>query len=155
MKMKQIALTTAVALGLVLSMPSCKSQAEKDAELKAKIEAAAPGVTVTVSEGVATLSGTVNDDAAKTQVETAVKNVSGVKSVVNNIDVPPPVIINPDETLITAVNGVLTNFAGVTATVNQGVVTLTGDIKRADLQGLMQAVNALNPKSVDNKLNIK
>lgn len=155
MKMKQIALTSVIALGLVMSLPSCKSQAEKDAELKAKVEAAAPGVTVTVNEGVATISGQVNDEAAKTAAEAAVKNVSGVKSVVNSLEVPPPVVINPDETLIATVNTVLSQFAGVAATVNQGVVTLTGEIKRADLPQLMQALNALNPKSIENKLTVK
>ncbi len=153
--MKKTVITTFVILGLVASLSSCKSQADKDNELKAKIEAVASGVTVSVNEGVATLSGTVNDEASKSSMEAAVKSVGGVKSVVNNLDVPPPVVINPDEVLVNAVNGVIANFAGVVATVNDGVVTLSGNISRADLPQLMQAVNALQPKSVENKLTIK
>ncbi|SFN87308.1 BON domain-containing protein [Chitinophaga sp. YR627] len=55
---------------------------------------ASPGVTAEVKEGVVTLNGEVADDAAKTAAEDAVKGVSGVKSVTNNImvqaAVPPP-----------------------------------------------------------------
>jgi len=55
---------------------------------------ASPGVSAEVKEGNVTLSGEVPDDAAKTAAEDAVKGVSGVKSVTNNImvqaAVPPP-----------------------------------------------------------------
>ena len=36
-----------------------------------------------------------------------------------------------------------------------GVVTLTGDIKRAELQKLMMTLHTLKPKKIDNKLTIK
>lgn len=45
------------------------------------------GVTVTVSMGAATLSGTVASDTEKMAAETAAKGVPGVTSVVNNITV--------------------------------------------------------------------
>ena len=45
------------------------------------------GVTVTVSMGAATLSGTVASDTEKMAAETAAKAVPGVTSVVNNITV--------------------------------------------------------------------
>lgn len=55
---------------------------------------ASPGVTAEVKEGAVTLNGEVADDAAKMAAEDAVKGVSGVKSVTNNImvqaAVPPP-----------------------------------------------------------------
>ena len=47
------------------------------------------------------------------------------------------------------------DFPGVTATINNGEVTLTGEIKRDDLPRLMQSVQALNPKKVNNNLTIK
>lgn len=47
------------------------------------------------------------------------------------------------------------DFPGVTATVNNGEVTLTGTIKRDDLPRLMQSVQALNPKKVNNNLTIQ
>ena len=45
------------------------------------------GVTVTVSMGAATLSGTVASDTEKMAAETAAKGVPGVTSVMNNITV--------------------------------------------------------------------
>lgn len=158
MNLKQAAMVFALATGLTTGFISCKSQEKKDAEAKAKIEAAAPGVTVEVKDGVATLSGTVADDAAKAAAEDAAKKVEGVKSVVNNTAVTPPpapVVINPDEALITAANAAVKDFPGVTASVAAGVVTLNGEIKKADLPKLMQAVNAIKPKKVDNKLVVK
>ncbi len=113
------------------------------------------GMTVSVVDGVATISGQCKDDACKANCESIVKGIKGVKSVVNNCTLPAPVIINPDDTLTTAVNGVLTNFAGVSAAVLDGVVTLTGEIKKDQLTNLIQAVQELQPKKVENKLTIK
>ena len=47
------------------------------------------------------------------------------------------------------------DYPNVTATVNNGEVTLTGSIKRDDLPALMQRVQALNPTKVNNNLSIK
>ena len=161
MNLKQAALAFALVTGLATGLTSCKSQEKKDAEAKAKIEAAAPGVTAEVKDGVATLSGELATDAARTAAEDAAKKVDGVKSVSNNTTVTPPpaapapVVINPDEALITAANAAVKDYTGVTAAVKDGVVTLTGDIKKADLPKLMQAVNAIKPKKVENKLTVK
>ena len=47
------------------------------------------------------------------------------------------------------------DFPGVNATVSNGEVTLTGTIERDRLPRLMQSVQALNPKKVNNNLTIK
>lgn len=47
------------------------------------------------------------------------------------------------------------DFPGVTATLNDGEVTLTGTITRENLPRLMQSVQALNPKKVNNNLTFK
>ena len=47
------------------------------------------------------------------------------------------------------------DYPNVTATVNNGEVTLTGSVQRADLPKLMQRVQALNPTKVNNNLSIK
>ncbi len=47
------------------------------------------------------------------------------------------------------------DYPNVTATVNNGEVTLTGTINRDQLPKLMQRVQALNPKKVNNNLSIK
>lgn len=66
-----------------------------------------------------------------------------------------PVEISPDETLRNGLTDATKDFPGVTATVNNGEVTLTGKIKRDRLPTLMQSVNALNPKKVNNNLTIE
>ncbi|MCS3798861.1 hypothetical protein [Niastella sp. OAS944] len=47
------------------------------------------------------------------------------------------------------------DYPNVTATANNGEVTLTGSVKRNDLPKLMQRVQALNPTKVNNNLSIK
>jgi osmotically-inducible protein OsmY len=161
MNLKQTALAVVLVAGIATGMTSCKSQEKKDAETKSKIEAAVPGVTVTVKDGVATLNGEMADDAAKAAAEEAAQKVDGVKSVVNNTTVAPPlpapapVVINPDEALTAAAAAAIKEYTGVTAAVKDGIVTLTGEIKKADLPRLMQAINGIQPKKVENKLTIK
>jgi hyperosmotically inducible periplasmic protein len=118
---------------------------------------------VAVKDGVATITGEVMDESTRMAVETAAKAVKGVKSVANNLTVPPPppppapVVINPDETLQQAVATIITNAKQpkVMAAVKDGVVTLTGEIKKADLPGLIQLLNEIKPKKIENKLVIK
>jgi len=146
----------------VLLAPGCKSK-PKDADIKAKVEAAVANsaVMVDVKDADVTLSGTVQDDAAKNAAETAAKSVENVKGVTNAITVTPPppppapVEIAVDSTLISGVNLVMKNYKDVKATVDKGVVTLTGTVKRDELPRLMQAIMALRPKNVENKLTVK
>ncbi len=120
-----------------------------------------PEVTGSVTDKVVTLTGTCPDEACKTSSESAAKNIKGVKSVVNNIVVntPPPAVTQPeisaDSVLQTSVNTLLSAYKTVKATVQDGVVTLTGQVKRSQLTTLMQSVNELKPKKVENKLVIK
>jgi hypothetical protein len=86
--------------------------------------------------------------------------MKGVKSVVNNTTVAPPpapapVTIAADDALVKGVADATKDFKDVKATVNDGVITLTGEIKRSDLKTLMQSLNTLKPKKIDNKLVIK
>ena len=143
---------------------SCKP---KDSDVQAKITEkfeATPelaGVTASVSGGVATLTGEVKDDAAKAEAESTAKEIKGVKSVVNNCTVTPPVVapvtptVNPDAALMQGVTDATKDFPGVTAAVDNGEITLTGNIKRADLKRLMQSLNSLKPKKINNQLTIK
>ncbi|MNY03437.1 hypothetical protein D3C86_1360550 [compost metagenome] len=81
----------------------------------------------------------------------------------NNCQIPvanvePPaaaVIINSDADLDKSISKVVKSYDGVSATVVGGVVTLSGEIKRSQLTSLMQSVQELKPKKVDNKLTIK
>ncbi len=148
---------------LSLSVTSCKSK-PKDADIKANVDksiAAVPylsGINTEVKDGVVTLSGQVKDESEKLGAEGAAKSAYGVKSVVNNITVAPPlaapVQITPDDPLKVSVDSTIKNYPGVNATITDGVVTLTGNIKRSDLQKLMMALNTLKPRKIENKLTI-
>jgi hyperosmotically inducible protein len=161
---KRIMLLFAIpALFVIFSTTSCKSKTT-DADVKTAVDTAIAGnaglstVSTSVNEGVVTLSGEVKDEATKAAAETAARGVNGVKSVTNNLTITPPpapVVITADDPLKASVDNTIRAYPGVTATINDGVVTLTGEIKRADLQKLMIALNSLKPKSIDNKLTIK
>jgi hyperosmotically inducible protein len=159
MKIKSILL----GMGLAISLVAC---GPKDADIQKEIAAkvsAFPGVEVTVKDGVATISGMCKDDAFKQNAENIIKGIKGVKSVVNNCEIeapepvaaPAPVVINADSVLTTSVNAVLKAYTGVNAAVSNGVVTLTGEIKRTQLPALIKSVQELKPKKVENKLTIK
>ncbi len=145
-------------LGL-MQLPSCKAK-NKDAEIssavqsKTQTDASFAGVTASVTDGVVTLSGQCNDDNCKTNAEQSVKAIDGVKKVVNNITVTP-VVISGDNALNSDVATVTAKYPGVQADVNNGVVTLRGELKRASLQQLMMDLNALNPKKIENQLVLK
>jgi osmotically-inducible protein OsmY len=60
-----------------------------------------------------------------------------------------------DDSLREQVKDATKDYPDVTATVDNGEVTLTGTISREKLPKLMQSVQALNPKKVNNNLTIK
>jgi hyperosmotically inducible periplasmic protein len=147
---------------IALLFASCKPSDEKIAEaVKAKIGAVASTINVSVADGVATLTGEVKDDATKAAAETALQGIKGLKSVVNSLTVPPPppppVVINPDDVLRKGIDSVFAakSIKGVTAVVAEGVVTLSGTIKKSELTKVMQAANELKPKKVLNQMTIK
>lgn len=159
MKTKSILLAICIAFSVV----ACKPNDEKiQKEITAKM-ANMPGMQVSVVKGVATISGVCKDESCKESCENIVKGVKGVKSVVNNciIDAPKSVEeveavkINPDAVLNTAVGEVVKMYSGVSASVSDGIVTLTGSIKKSQLPTLIKSVQELKPKKVNNKLIIK
>ena len=161
--MKAFRFMTAITLILALGMSvaSCKkvndAEVQKAAQEVLMADPSLAGVVVTVQEQVATLTGIVDDDVAKAAAESAVAAVENVKSVVNNIEVVPPA---PDYSeLDAAINAALADamkdHATVTAAVENGVITLTGEIRERDLPTLMQKLNALNPVQIVNNLTVK
>lgn len=68
---------------------------------------------------------------------------------------PAPVDIASDDALKTGVQDATKDYSGVKTEVNNGEVTLTGTIQRSQLPGLMQALNSLKPKKINNNLTIK
>lgn len=94
--MKKTKLMSMLTLALFLGAGFSACDNVKDADLQetaTQIIATnqdATGISVSVKDHVATLSGTVEDDATKRKVESSVLAVEGIKSVVNNIKVVPP-----------------------------------------------------------------
>lgn len=166
-KLRKILLTCIAAASLSILLFSC---GEKDADVQAAVVTALKansdlsGLTASVKDGIVTLSGETKSESFKAQAEEIAKSVKGVKNVINNSIVaapppppvePAPIVISTDDALIKAISDVIKDFPGVKAEVKEGVVTLTGEIKRASLQKLMPMLHALKPKSIENKLTIK
>ena len=153
---------TVLTLAAALFLSACgKSDADLTKAANDKLTAdKVTGVTVAVKDGVATLSGEVADITVKTKAEASVKGVEGIKSVNNSLTLkplptpPPP---SPDKMLEGTVNEAIKklNISGVTATVANGEVTLTGTVAKADLAKVMQAANESKPKKVNNNLTVK
>ena len=108
----------------------------------------AAGLSATACKSKTADSNAVNNDTASTYMEPKQDNAT----------VRPDtamVTVSPDDSLTTMAKDAVKDYPGVTATVNNGEVTLTGDITRAKLPKLMMAVNAMHPKKVNNNLTIK
>ena len=75
----------------------------------------------------------------------------------DNTTTKPPdtaVVISADDSLKRMLPDATKDFPGVTASVDQGVITLSGNINRDRLPKLMMAINALHPKKINNNLTI-
>ena len=145
---------------LLIATPSCNNK-NVDAEIqssfstKAQSDPALAGVNASVTDGTVTLTGSCADQNCKDNAEKTVKDIKGVKKVVNNITVTP-VVVQADDPLKASVNSAITKYEGVQAEVKDGIITLRGTIPDKDkLQQLMMDLNALKPKKIDNQLVIK
>ncbi len=166
MKIKSIFFVYLLAICALLTVSSCKKKPD-DAALTQSIQTKLQGISgvmVAVKEGVVTLSGEVETESMIAEAAAAAQAVEGVKSVMNSLTVKPvpvveapaPVVINPDDSIRTVVeeNFKKYNISGVTASVKEGVVTLTGNVTRKQLQEVMKAANETKPKQVKNELTI-
>jgi osmotically-inducible protein OsmY len=162
--MKAKLLMCAIALFAVVAFNSCKPSDEQlQKQVVAGITAVAPTLSSDVKNGVVTLTGVVNSPDLKDAAEKAASAVKGVSNVVNNIDVqvppPPQPVVTPDSALQQAISSAVTAggdaLGKVVVAVQDSVVTLTGEVKRADLRKVMQIVNEAKPKKVTNSLTIK
>lgn len=154
MLVKKMLPALVMATALAIAVPSCKSK-PSDADIQTKVQtalSATPGVSADVKDGVVTLSGLVGSPDEKTAVENAVNNLkdSGVKSVVDNIEVEaPPAPTVAADPLTQSVADATKDFPGITATVADGIITVTGEIEQSKVKTLKSSLDALNPKKVD------
>lgn len=162
MKKALFQLSAIVLMSGSLLFTACKS-GPKDSDIQKDFDAQLTQnpqlrtVTATVNEGVVTLTGPCPDEACRTNAEQAARGIKGVKNVVNNITVSEsaPVVIADDGTLKNAVDEIVKKYDNVEATVQNGEVTLRGNITRDNLQQLMMDLNGANAKKINNQLTIK
>ncbi len=157
----------AVAIAATLGFVSCKP---KDADVKAAIEKALvanpdlSGVSVDVKDGVATLTGTLSDEA-KAKATDLVKGINGVKEVNNNIvppPPPPPPAVEPasvstvlDAATQQKVKDGLKDIPGVTVSFEGDKAVLAGEVTKANRFKIMQILASAKVKSDVTKLTDK
>ena len=161
MKTVRLLSTILLAFTLAFTFNSCYNVSDADVQSTAQEQLSAnpdfAGVVVSVQDKVATLTGIVKDEATKTQAETTVSEVKNVSSVINQLQVVPPA---PDYTTLdaainTGFTDALKDYQTVTATVKDGVITLSGEVKESDLPTLLERLNALQPVEIVNNATVK
>lgn len=80
---------------------------------------------------------------------------STVDSTSTTIAPADPVQISPDDSLKTGLIDATKDYPEVKASVDNGEVTLTGNLSRDKLPKLMQSVSSLHPKKINNNLTLK
>ena len=103
------------------------------------------------------LTGEVADITVKNKAEASAK-VEGIKSVDNKLTLKPaptPAPPSPDKMLEGTINEALKkkNITGVTVSVSNGEVTLSGTVDKAKVPEVMMAANESKPAKVINNLN--
>lgn len=159
----KIKLLTVLSLAVVLFLGACGGKSDADLQTAAdtalKANPATSSVTVEVKDGVATISGEVEDDAAKAAAATAAQ-IEGVKSVTNNITVKPkptPTASADDSTVKTKMEEALKKKGcdGATVEVKEGVATVRGSVATAKYPECVMATQEAGAKKVENQLGKK
>jgi hyperosmotically inducible periplasmic protein len=113
-------------------------------------------ITVTVSGGVATLSGEVQDITIKNRAEAAAKGVEGIKSVTNNVTVkaPPPALPPVDPALKGKVEENLrkAGCTGITIEVGEGKVIAKGKVADAKYAECVRVIQESGATGFDNQI---
>ena len=149
-----------VMIASTIVLPSCKEK-NRDGDIqtafnsKVSTDPNLAGVSATVVDGTVTLTGSCADENCRSNAEKSVKEISGVKKVVNNIQIAT-VEVTDHGPLRSSREQVISKYEGVQADVNGGVITVRGTIENRDkLQQLIMDLQALRPKNVQNQLVIK
>lgn len=151
---------TVLSLAVVLLLSACGGKSDADLQKAADtaVKAKAPTAAVVVKDGVATLTGVVENDAAKTAAEAAAK-VEGVKSVKNELTVKPAPTPAPvaDMATKTSVEDALKkkglNDVTVEATTTE--VTLRGTVPKGKIGEAMQVATETGKRKVNNQVTEK
>jgi len=156
--MKTILVFLCLAMAFTLVACGGKSDADLQKAAETAVKAKVPTATVTVKDGVATITGVANDAAAKTAAEAAAK-VEGIKSVTNNMTVATPTPVpqmasGNDSEVKTKIeeNWKKAGCTGANVVVKDGTATGTGTVPKGKLASCVAAAQEAKPGKFDNKL---
>ncbi len=155
----KVKLFMVLILAIALFMSACgKSDADLTKAANDKLAAdQITGVTVAVKDGTATLTGEVEDVAAKSKAEVSVKAIEGIKSVdASKVSLKPLPPVTEDKMIEGLVNESLRKkgITGITVTALNGEITLSGTVDKTKIVEVMMAAKEANPKAhVTNNLN--
>ena len=94
-------------------------------------------------------------NACNNKSATETRDTSKDTVTVTNPSTPAPVEIGTDEALKNGIQDATKDYPTVNASVSNGEITLTGEIQKDRLSQLLQALNSLHPKKINNNLTIK
>lgn len=153
MKLKKLSIGLALVSAISFTAVSC---GPKDADIKTEItnSLSKPDLMVDVTDGKATISGTVTSEQEKADIIAKVKGTKGVKSVEDNLTIPQPKV-DVDAENNAKLAEILKAFPNVKGTVVNGTIMLSGEANKDENMKVMQAVSALNVARVDNKITVK
>jgi osmotically-inducible protein OsmY len=155
----KIKFLTILSIAIALFMTACgKSDADLQKAVQDKLTADnVRGVTVTVKDAVATLTGEVADVTVKSKAETSAKAVEGIKSVTNNLTTKPLPVATP-AAADPALTGKITEdlkkagCTGASVAVTNGKVTVTGEVPAAKYAECVQVIMQSGITGIDNQL---
>ena len=98
-----------------------------------------PALVISIVLGMTACKNKSSQDTKKVDADTTTTRIS-------------PVEIETDDVLIKGAKDATKDYPTVTASVSGGEITLTGDITRDKLPKLIEALNSLHPKKINNNL---
>lgn len=155
----KIKFLTIFSIAAVAFLAACgKSDADLQKAVQDKLAAdKVTGVSVAVSNGVATLSGEVADITVKNKAEASARAVEGIKSVTNNVTTRPLPVATPAAS-DQAQTGKITEdlkkagCTGATVAVKDGAVTVSGEVPDAKYAECVQVVMQSGITGIKNEL---
>lgn len=154
----RIKFLTILTIAAVAFLAACgKSDADLQKAVADKLAAdKVTGVTATVKDGVATLTGEVADAAAKSKAEASAK-VEGIKSVVNSLTLKPIPVATPaatDPALTGKLNEAMkkAGVSGLTIEVVNGKATIKGAVPAAKYAEVIKVINEAGITGFDNQI---
>lgn len=159
---------TAIAQEIEVRFPDSKTADDEIAEravriLEWDVEVPEGPIRIRISHGRVTITGSVGQYFQRKTAENAIKRLSGVRSISNEIEVAPAIMSQPTASAIRArIDEALRRRADVEANsidiaVDRGKVALTGTVRSWSERGIIRHAAAWTPgvKEVDDRLHVQ